>query len=273
MTIEKYLENIWREDFLKEWLSYIKELNPQTALQLIKAAEEIKSIDNPEIKQQVNERVKDIKMKMWYLHYLMIEITPIAKTKINSCKSNEDFYNYLRWKESHIFASLIDDCLYPNEVNKEKEVLEIYLNNRNVLIKNGKIWDKNIQLAAYTKIQQTLINKSIDQLITTTEKVSQESWETSKEALWEAKKSNRTAMMALWIAWITWLTSIVVGILSYMSSEKTDYLQMNTLSWINNQLIDIENTINSLLWSYKQSTIEDKLNQQIEILNKINSKK
>jgi hypothetical protein len=273
MTIEEYLKSIWKEEYIAKRNEYITQPNVDFFSKWIQLLDSANKLWDKEIEKWAKDVFNKWQLKTWYLHLSLLKITPVSKIKINKCTSVEEFNKYLRWDSPYLFASLLDDCLYPDDVNSSDENLELYLYNRNVYIKNWNIGDKNVQLAAYTKIQQTLINRSIDKLIQTTEKVSQESSDTSQDALLEAKKSNKTAKIALLIAWITWVASIVVGVLSYISSEKTDNSQIYTLSWINNQLVDIKTTIDSLSWSYKQSEIEDKLNQQIEILKKINSKK
>lgn len=255
MTIKEYLESIWKTEFLEKWSEHIRQVNPQNLLTQIQISETSKVIWDQKIIAETDKIIKDLTYKMWYLHYWLLKATPVCKAKIALCESDDDFYNYLRWKDKYLFASLTDDCLYPDEIDKTKETLEIYLENWNILIKNGNTWDKNTQLSAYTRIQQQLINQSIDHLIKTTKEVSE--------------GSNKTARIALWIAGITGIWWLVFSTLSYFWSIQSENIRLNNLTWLYLEVQNIWNTIQSFSWKYNQESIEIIMKDQTTALKNL----
>lgn len=255
MTIKEYLENIWKTEFIEKWSEFVRQPNPQNILNQVQLWEKAKEIWDEKIIEEAKKIIKEATVKMWFLHYSLLKITPTCKIKINTCESNEDFYNYLRWRNKYLFASLTDDCLYPDETDKTKEMLEIYLENRNILIKNWNVWDKNVQLSSYTKIQQKLIDISINNLIETTNKVS--------------KNSSKIAKIALRVAWITGIWWLILWSLSYFWSLKGEKENLNNLTWIYFEVQNMWNIVEWFSWKYNQESIENIIKEQTLILKNI----
>ena len=269
--IEDFLKSIWRDEYITKWHDYVTQTNTEALVQGIQLVEQAKKIWDKELEESTKKIAKELQLKKSFFHLALLQPTAIAEITIKECKSVDDFYNYLRWNFPYGFASLIDDCLYPNSTNPSEEELNLYLENRNVYIKNGNVGDKNIQLASYARIQQTLMNKSIDKLITTTNAVSEESGKIASNALEESKKSNNTARYALWIAIVAGVWGIAIWLLSYFWNKIWGKEQINGIMKIQSELENIGKDIGAYSGEYNQVNIENKLDEQINLLKNISS--
>ncbi len=254
------MESTILEYITLKWEQYLKKRNEyylQPDLDILTAKLKVETTTSDEnLKETFHETLKEIELKRLpiFMNYLIL--TPTAKLNIDLCQNENEFYDYLWGNNKFIWHTLINDCLYPNDVNPSQEELNVYMKNRNIYIKNSLKWDKWIQLQAYSNLQQTIINRSIIDLISETKRISDESNDTTLQSQLQAEKANEIANKAIIISIIFGLVSIALGILQYFDDEvELKENQIILLQNIQEEIREIKN--NQTSWDYILQSIKE----------------